>query len=75
MASGKGGGGNYETTIVDPPKLLDLNSTLTARKGLADGLNIHVGADGSAEENIALHQAVVAKLEENGGKVAASMRA
>ena len=75
MASAKGGGGNYETSIVDLLKLLDLDSSLTARKGLADELNVHVGADGSAEENIALHKAVVAKLAENGGKVPASMRA
>lgn len=75
MASAKGGGGNYETSIVDLLKLLDLDSSVTARKGLADELNVHVGADGSAEENIALHQAVVAKLAENGGTVPASMRA
>ena len=75
MASSKGGGGNYETSIVDLLKLLDLDSSLTARKGLADELGVHAGADGSAEENIALHKAVVAKLAENGGKVPASMRA
>ena len=75
MASAKGGGGNYETSIVDLLKLLDLDSSLAARKGLADELNVHAGADGSAEENIALHKAVVAKLAENGGKVPASMQA
>ncbi|WP_216850905.1 DUF3597 family protein, partial [Acidisphaera sp. L21] len=31
-------------------------------------------ADGSAEENVALHKAVVQKLEENGGKVPDSMK-
>lgn len=69
-----GNGGNWQTSIVDLLKLLDLDSSLTARKGLAQELNVHAGADGSAEENIALHQAVMAKLAENGGKVPASMR-
>ncbi len=74
MASQKGGGGNYQTSIVDLLKLLDLDSSLDARKQLATELNVHAGADGSAEENIALHKAVVQKLEENGGKVPDSMK-
>ena len=74
MASGKGGGGNYQSSIVDLLKLLDLDSSLNARKELGQELNVHAGADGSAEQNIALHQAVMAKLAENGGKVAASMK-
>ncbi|WP_158742791.1 DUF3597 family protein, partial [Acidisphaera sp. L21] len=65
----KVGGGNYQSSIVDLLKLLDLDSSLDARKQLATELNVHVGADGSAEENVALHKAVVQKLEENGGKV------
>ncbi len=32
------------------------------------------GADGSAEQNIALHKAVMAKLAENGGIVPDSLR-
>ncbi len=75
MASSKGGGGNYQSSIVDLLKLLDLDSSLTARKELANDLNIHVGADGSAEENIALHKAVMDKLAQNGGKVPDSLRA
>ena len=75
MASAKGGGGNYETSIVDLLKLLDMDSSLDARKTLANELNVHVGADGSAEENIALHKAVVQKLAENGGHMPASMHA
>ena len=74
MAQMKGGGGNYRTSIVDLLKLLDLDSSLTARKELADELDVHVGADGSAEENIALHKAVMAKLAENGGIVPDSLR-
>jgi hypothetical protein len=74
MASMKGGGGNYQTSIVDLLKLLDLDSSLAARKELADELGVHAGEDGSAEQNIALHKAVMAKLAENGGVVPDSLR-
>ena len=74
MASMKNGGGNYQTSIVDLLKLLDLDSSLTARKELANELNVHVAADGTAEENIALHKAVMTKLAENGGVVPDSLR-
>lgn len=74
MASMKGGGGNYQTSIVDLLKLLDLDSSLAARKELANELNVHAGEDGSAEENIALHKAVMDKLAENGGVVPDSLR-
>jgi len=74
LASQKGGGGNYETSIVDLLKLLDLDSSLDARKELADELGVHAGDHGSAEQNIALHKAVMQKLAENGGIVPASMR-
>jgi hypothetical protein len=74
MASMKGGGGNYQNSIVDLLKLLDLDSGLGARKELANELGVQVGADGSAEENIALHKAVMTKLAENGGFVPDSMK-
>ncbi|MBB5713070.1 DUF3597 domain-containing protein [Sphingomonas xinjiangensis] len=74
MAPMQNGGGNYQTSIVDLLKLLDLDSSLTARKELASELNVHVAADGSAEQNIALHKAVMAKLAENGGVVPDSLR-
>jgi uncharacterized protein DUF3597 len=74
MASRKGGGGNWQTSIVDLLKLLDLDSSLNARKELANELNIHAGADGTAEQNIALHAGVMQKLAENGGKVPDSLR-
>ena len=74
MAAGKGGGGNWQTSIVDLLKLLDLDSSLSARRELGDELNIQVGADGSAEQNIALHKAVMQKLAENGGVVPDSLK-
>jgi hypothetical protein len=75
MAQDKGGGGNWRTSIVDLLKVLDLDSSLQARKELAQELNVHAGADGSAEENVALHKAVMKKLQENGGIVPDSLRA
>jgi hypothetical protein len=41
---------------------------------LAEELGVHAGDDGSAEENIALHHAVMRKLAENGGKVPESLK-
>ena len=74
LASTKGGGGNWRTSVVDLLKLLDLDSSLAARKDLANELNVHAGADGSAEQNIALQKAVMVKIAENGGKVPDSLR-
>src|SRR4051812_4313499 len=39
LAAGKGGGGNWQTSIVDLLKLLDLDSSLAARKELATELS------------------------------------
>ena len=74
MAAQKGGGGNWRTSIVDLLKLLDLDSSLSARKDLGIELGVNAGADGSAEQNIALSKAVWAKLAENGGQVPDSLR-
>jgi len=74
LASTRGGGGNWRTSIVDLLKLLDLDSSLAARKELAQELNVRTGADGSAEQNIALSKAVMQKLAENGGKVPDSLK-
>ena len=74
LASQKGGGGNWRTSIVDLLKLLDLDSSLAARKQLANELNVHVGGDGTAEEKIALSKAVMQNLAENGGKVPESLK-
>ncbi len=74
LAAQKGGGGNWQTSIVDLLKLLDLDSSLTARKELATELGVRAGADGTAEQNIALHRAVMASLFLNGGQVPANLR-
>ena len=74
LAQQKGGGGNYRQSIVDLLKLLDLDSSLSARKELAEELDVHAVAHGSAEQNIALHKAVMRKVADNGGKVPESMK-
>lgn len=74
LAAQKGGGGNWQTSIVDLLKLLDLDSSLDARKELAEELKVNAGAHGSAEQNIALQKAVMRQLAANGGKVPASLR-
>ena len=74
LAATKGGGGNWRTSIVDLLKMLDLDSSLEARKELAGELGVNAGAHGSAEQNMALIKAVWVALEKNGGKVPASLR-
>lgn len=74
LAREKGGGGNWRTSIVDLLKLLDMDSSLDARKVLAEELNVHAGEHGSAEQNIALSKAVWKALERNGGRIPASLR-
>lgn len=74
MASQSGGGGNWRTSIVDLLKLLGIDSSLSNRTALGQELGVHAGADGSAEQNIALSKAVWAKLAENGGRVPATLR-
>ncbi|HYC99435.1 DUF3597 domain-containing protein [Brevundimonas sp.] len=75
MAELKGGeAGNWRTSIVDLLKLLGLESSLEARKELAQELGVNAGPHGSAEQNIALSKAVWRKLAENGGLVPDSLR-
>ena len=76
MAEMKGeeAAGNWRTSIVDLLKLLGLDSSLEARKQLAEELGVNAGPHGSAEQNIALSKAVWRKLAENGGLVPDSLR-
>ena len=74
LAEQKGGGGNWRTSIVDLLKLLDLDSSLEARKELAEELKVNAGEHGSAEQNIALQKAVMRALAANGGRVPASLQ-
>ena len=74
LASKKGEKLNYETSIVDLMKLLDLDPSLANRKELATELGYAGAKDGSAEMNIWLHKRVVEELEKNGGKVSAALK-
>ena len=56
-------------SIVDLMKLLDLDSSATARKRLAEELHYQGDMKHSAKMNIWLHKQVMIKLAENGGKV------
>ena len=74
-AAQKGEKLNYQTSIVDLMKLLDLDASLENRKELATELGYTGAKDGSAEMNIWLHRRVIEELEKNGGRVSASLRA
>jgi hypothetical protein len=61
---------NWRTSIVDLLKLLDIDSSLEARKELATELGCPAELMGdSAKMNMWLHKAVLARLAENGGNV------
>jgi 3-oxoacyl-ACP reductase-like protein len=60
---------NWRTSIVDLLKLLDIDSSLQARKELASELKYTGDTNDSASMNIWLHKQVMAKLAANGGKV------
>ena len=60
---------DWQKSIVDLMKLLNLNSSLTARKELADELHFTGDKNDLATMNIWLHKQVMQKLAENGGKV------
>jgi hypothetical protein len=74
IAAQKGQKLNYETSIVDLMKLLDLDPSLANREQLATELGYSGAKDGSAEMNIWLHKRVMEELEKNGGKVSAALK-
>lgn len=70
MAQGKNL--NWKTSIVDLLKLIGVDPSYENRKELATELG-DTNYSGSAEDNIALHKAVMQKLADNGGKVPAEL--
>jgi hypothetical protein len=62
---------NYQSSIVDLLKVLDLPSDLHTRKELAEELHYDGDTEDTAEMNQWLHRAVLQKLSENGGVVPA----
>ena len=61
---------NWRVSIVDLLKLLDIDSSLAARKELATelGCPAELMAD-SAQMNMWLHKTVLARIAENGGNI------
>jgi hypothetical protein len=64
---------DWQHSIVDLMKLLDLDSSLTARKELAAELHYTGDTHDSATMNMWLHAQVMQKLAANGGKVPADL--
>jgi hypothetical protein len=64
---------NWRTSIVDLMKLLNLDSSLGARKELATELGYTGDMNDSATMNIWLHKQVMKKVAENGGTVPADL--
>lgn len=61
---------NWRTSIVDLMKLLDIDSSLAARKALATELGCPAALmSDSAQMNTWLHKTVLARIAENGGNV------
>ena len=65
---------DWRRSIVDLMKLINLDSSLTARKELAQELSYTGDMNDSASMNIWLHKQVMTKLAENGGKVPDELR-
>ena len=65
---------NWRTSIVDLMKLLQLDSSLAARKELAQELHFTGDTNDSASMNIWLHRQVMTRIAANGGTVPAELR-
>jgi 3-oxoacyl-ACP reductase-like protein len=65
---------DWRRSIVDLMKLLNLDSSLAARKELAQELSYTGDMNDSASMNVWLHKQVMTKLAENGGKVPDELR-
>lgn len=74
MQAGNGQQLNWRTSIVDLLKLLELDSSLEARKELAAELHYTGNTEDSAAMNVWLHRAVMQKLAQNGGKVPENLK-
>ena len=65
---------DWRHSIVDLMKLLNLDSSLAARKELAGELHYTGNTNDTATMNIWLHKQVMQKLADNGGKVPDELR-
>jgi len=69
LAKGRMDNLNWKSSIVDLLKVLDMDSSLHARRELAQELQYKGDTSDSAALNIWLHKEVMRKLAENGGKI------
>ncbi len=60
---------DWKRSIVDLMKLVDMDSSLSARKELAKELNYSGDFGDSAKMNVWLHKQVIQKIADNGGIV------
>lgn len=74
MAAAKPEKLNWQSSIVDLMKLVDLDPSLDNRKTLAGELGYTGDTQDSAKMNIWLHRQVMQKLAATGGKVPESLR-
>jgi Domain of unknown function (DUF3597) len=65
---------DWQRSIVDLMKLLNLDSSLSARKQLAQELGYKGSLHRSAQMNVWLHKQVMTKLAETGGVVPESLK-
>ena len=64
---------DWKHSIVDLMKLVDMDSSIAARKTLAAELHYTGNTDDSASMNTWLHKEVMRKLADNGGKLPADL--
>jgi len=60
---------DWKKSIVDLLKLVDMDSSLSARKELATELHYPGDQNDSATMNVWLHKQVLKELSEHGGKI------
>jgi hypothetical protein len=64
---------DWKHSIVDLLKLVDMDSSLAARKRLAEELHYPGDPNDSAQMNVWLHKEVLKQLAQNGGKLPAGL--
>ena len=65
---------NWRASIVDLMKLVGMDSSVAARKELAQELNYTGSTSDSAAMNMWLHKQVMKRIADNGGKLPADLR-
>lgn len=64
---------DWQNSVVDLLKILNLDSSPKARNRLAQSWNIMVGEEGSASRNVSLHRAITDMLAANDGVIPDSL--